>query len=318
LGQKLGELPAFLTMNEEFAKGLPLYLSPTSRITSTFGGHYDLAAYLGMIIPIFISLIFSKTKLWAKIVLFVVSGFSFFILLLTASRVSLVVLLVSLVAVLWWHNKQRWMVPLFVLVLAFIPLAGRFSERFVKTFRVRTVLYDSRWGSPVGVANIETDGQVTIEKSASPAVENLPIGSGFIRVPTHRSAPVVTSFIVNAVRGAHWYPKTEGEKLTVGEELQMALERGHVYFSTIGPVATTSGGKRFGEMSSLEADIQYYHLRLIAITCGHSARLEYLGLHHFFISLLHFYYLPNGRDQKDRAWLAESPSEQVHPSWDFF
>ncbi|KKS90137.1 MAG: Tetratricopeptide repeat protein [Candidatus Gottesmanbacteria bacterium GW2011_GWA2_47_9] len=239
-GQKLGELPAFLTMNEEFAKGLPLYLSPTSRIASTFGGHYDLAAFLAIAITIFVSLILAKTRVWVKALLFVLSSMSFIVLLFTASRVSLVVLIVCIGMVLWWHNKRKWIVPLLIGILVFLPFAARVSERFAKTFRVKTVLYDSRWGSPVGVAVVAADGQVTIEKSASPAVENLPIGSGFIRIPTQPPAAVTASFIVNAVREASWYP-TGGERLAVGEELQMALERGHVYFSTQGPVATTSG-----------------------------------------------------------------------------
>src|SRR3990167_6927144 len=45
-GQKYLGLPAYLTMNEEFAKGIPIQLSELSRVPSTFAGHYDLAAYL--------------------------------------------------------------------------------------------------------------------------------------------------------------------------------------------------------------------------------------------------------------------------------
>src|SRR5476651_67555 len=46
--------PSFQTGNEEFAKGIPLCLPADARITSTFGGHYDLAAYLVVVIPIVI------------------------------------------------------------------------------------------------------------------------------------------------------------------------------------------------------------------------------------------------------------------------
>ncbi len=262
VGQKFGVVPAFLTMNEEFAKGLPLYLSPTSRIASTFAGQYDLAAFLGIVITIFVSLLFIKTKIWVKLLLVVLSALSFVVLLFTASRVSLVVLLVTIGAVLWWHNKRKWIVPFLIGILVFLPFAARVSERFAKTFRVRTVLYDSRWGSPIGVAAIGSDGEVTIEKSASPAVENLPIGSGFIRIPTAEPAPVVASFIVNAVRGASWYPKITGERPTIGEELQMAIERNHVYFSTTGPVATMSGevisvSNRFSLERAIVYDISF-------------------------------------------------------------
>src|SRR5262249_27767515 len=43
--------PSFQTGNEEFAKGIPLCLPQEARVTSTFGGHYDLAAYLVLFIP---------------------------------------------------------------------------------------------------------------------------------------------------------------------------------------------------------------------------------------------------------------------------
>src|SRR6185437_10801454 len=48
--------PAFLTGNEEFAKGIPLCLDSLSRIASTFGGNYDLSSYLVLFIPLFIAL----------------------------------------------------------------------------------------------------------------------------------------------------------------------------------------------------------------------------------------------------------------------
>ncbi len=69
LGQKFIGFPAFLTMNEEFAKGVPLYLPAGARITSTFGGHYDLAAYLVISIALLSSLIFGVKNILGKIIL---------------------------------------------------------------------------------------------------------------------------------------------------------------------------------------------------------------------------------------------------------
>ena len=56
IGQKYVGFPAF-TMNEEYAKGLAIHLSSLSRISSTFSGHYDLAAYLVLILPIVASML---------------------------------------------------------------------------------------------------------------------------------------------------------------------------------------------------------------------------------------------------------------------
>ena len=57
LGQKFLNFPAVQTMNPEYAKGYILYLTPEARISATFGGHYDLAIYLVMAIPIILSFI---------------------------------------------------------------------------------------------------------------------------------------------------------------------------------------------------------------------------------------------------------------------
>lgn len=51
LGQKYLYFPVYSTMNREFSKGVTLYLTEHARVQSTFGGHYDMAAYLVLVIP---------------------------------------------------------------------------------------------------------------------------------------------------------------------------------------------------------------------------------------------------------------------------
>ncbi len=51
IGQRFFEFPAVSTMNPEFAKGRILFLTPEARLSSTFAGHYDLAAFLVFILP---------------------------------------------------------------------------------------------------------------------------------------------------------------------------------------------------------------------------------------------------------------------------
>ena len=74
-GQKYFSFPAYLTMNEEYAKGIPILISQQNRVSSTFAGHYDLAAYLVLIIPIVVSLFFGFKNIFIKIFLFIVSLF---------------------------------------------------------------------------------------------------------------------------------------------------------------------------------------------------------------------------------------------------
>jgi hypothetical protein len=53
-------------MNPAFSQGQILLLTPEARISGTFGGHYDLAAYLVFLIPILFGFFFTKSELVLK------------------------------------------------------------------------------------------------------------------------------------------------------------------------------------------------------------------------------------------------------------
>lgn len=94
-GQKYAQWPVYSTMNREFAKGWRLVLTEHARVPSTFAGHYDLAAFLVLTLPLSVAMIFYSRNYWVKTV-----GWSMFIsgytlLILTASRSSFLALLVS-------------------------------------------------------------------------------------------------------------------------------------------------------------------------------------------------------------------------------
>ncbi|OGK14797.1 hypothetical protein A3H80_03890 [Candidatus Roizmanbacteria bacterium RIFCSPLOWO2_02_FULL_37_19] len=50
--QRFYDFPAIQTMNPEYAKGRIVFLTEEARLSSTFGGHYDLSAYLVFMIPL--------------------------------------------------------------------------------------------------------------------------------------------------------------------------------------------------------------------------------------------------------------------------
>jgi len=108
-GQKFLGFPAYLTMNEEFAKGIALIFPP--RITSTFAGHYDLAAFLVLSLSLLGSLIFGFKRIWSKIVIFIICFGSFIILLLTSSRISFLVYLPSISLMLFLQRKKWLIIP---------------------------------------------------------------------------------------------------------------------------------------------------------------------------------------------------------------
>lgn len=149
-GQKFLGFPAYLTMNEEFAKGIPIQLSPLSRVPSTFAGHYDLAAYLVLVIPVLVGVLFVFKNWLIKIFLggCIVLGFA--LLFTTVSRVSFVVLLLSLVMLLLLQKKRLLYFPLFIVTILFLGFFPNLSSRFGNTLKEVTVLVDTKTGAAIG------------------------------------------------------------------------------------------------------------------------------------------------------------------------
>lgn len=55
-GQQYLHFPLYSTMNREYSKGETLYLQENARPQSTFAGHYDLGAYLVIVLPLIFAL----------------------------------------------------------------------------------------------------------------------------------------------------------------------------------------------------------------------------------------------------------------------
>ncbi len=152
-GQKYLQLPAYLTMNEEYAKGIPILISAQNRVSSTFAGHYDLAAYLVLIIPIMVSLFFGFKNTFVRIFLFVVSVLGLGLMFLTVSRVSFFALAIALlIAFLFYKKKLIFLfVPVILIVgVAFIYSRSSLLARFDNTVKEVDVLVDATTGAPVG------------------------------------------------------------------------------------------------------------------------------------------------------------------------
>lgn len=143
-GQKYASWPVFSTMNREFSKGLILYLSDHGRVLSTFGGHYDLAAYLVFLLTLLISLYFGVKNRFLKLLLILVTLNAFWLMILTASRISFAAYLGSAflaIAIIGWKQGVKYWLPrasFIVIVSTILMLSfGDLSERFSKTLNIR-------------------------------------------------------------------------------------------------------------------------------------------------------------------------------------
>ena len=143
LGQKFLNFPAVQTMNPEYAKGYILYLTPEARISSTFGGHYDLAIYLVLAIPLILSFYFSKKKS-TYLYLFIIA---LLILLYTSSRSSFIAYFVATVGFLLFIRKFKFLIFTLVLTAGLMFITGEITKRFLQTFQVRRILIDDRTGA---------------------------------------------------------------------------------------------------------------------------------------------------------------------------
>lgn len=142
-GQKYLYWNAYSTMNREFSKGTALILTQGARVLSTFGGHYDLAAYIMGVLLILWSLFFSvKKKILKAGIFFVIAG-AFWLLILTVSRTSFLAYLAGVTVLfffLMFRSGIRWSIPRYAgvifLSMMVMLLFGDLSDRFLKLLKL--------------------------------------------------------------------------------------------------------------------------------------------------------------------------------------
>src|SRR3989344_3476715 len=142
-GQKYLYWPVFSTMNREFSKGIKLYLTEHARVLSTFGGHYDLAAYLMIVLTLFIPLSFMVKKMVHKMMFLLVSISGFWLLILTVSRTSFIAYLFSITVAFflltfkkgWIWSISRWFIVISLSIFIMLSF-GELSDRFAHLFKI--------------------------------------------------------------------------------------------------------------------------------------------------------------------------------------
>jgi len=145
LGQKYWYWPVYSTMNREFSKGMRLYLTEHARVQSTFGGHYDLGAYLVIVLPILLTFFYKIKTKWQKRLIYFVHVFGLWLLIVSASRAPfiaysaaalLVIALVSWQAPNWsqrlWGFLKRSLSFGLLFGVLLIIFGADINERFIQ------------------------------------------------------------------------------------------------------------------------------------------------------------------------------------------
>jgi len=132
-GQKYFSFPIISTMNEEFSKGYLLTLSIWSRISSTFAGHYDLAAFLSVFLVVLAgSITQTKSKL-SKTLLVFVWLILFYLLTQTASRVSIFALWGGLILCFILIKKYLLILPTSIIIIFSFFSSTELNQRLIAT-----------------------------------------------------------------------------------------------------------------------------------------------------------------------------------------
>ena len=207
IGQKFFGLPAVQTMNPEFAKGHILYLTPEARVSSTFAGHYDLAAYLVFFLPISLGIYLWKRKI-AYFLIFVLALFT---LTLTASRSSSLAYLLSICSFLIYLRKFKMLLFVITLSIGLSFTTNNLSSRWAQALRVKQIYVN------------EQTGQVVIPQKMT--TKELPAGTLYMEIDkatektTEQTRKLLTEKIIEDLRDE---AKKSGNTLTASEEAQMA------------------------------------------------------------------------------------------------
>lgn len=236
IGQKFLGWPAVQTMNPEYAKGYLLILTPEARVSSTFAGHYDLAAYLIFLMPILLGFYFFKKKL----IYFLLFIFSIFMLVLTSSRVSYGAYIVSIFGFLLFFRKFKYTAIILIITALFTFSSDNLTSRISRTFQIKQLYVNQQ------------TGQVIVPQKIT--IKELPAGTSYIQIQGNKQKTqqeikkeqlLVREKLLDDIR---WEASRSGKTLSKLEEEQRLAS----IFASLKPINTIVSDISFATRLSAE------------------------------------------------------------------
>ena len=136
VGQRYFHWPVIITQNEEYSRGVALRWIPGSHINSTFAGHYDLATFLVLLTPIFVSLLFTLKGKLTRLSLLIVIFSSLWLLANSVSRISVVSFLISGSIALFLLKKYKEIAIFLAVSIIFFGFSTDLLARYGRIFEV--------------------------------------------------------------------------------------------------------------------------------------------------------------------------------------
>ena len=135
-GQRYFNFPIIITQNEEYSKGIALRYTPGTQLNSTFAGHYDLAAFIVLTLPVFLSLLFIFKDKLSRVFLSLASAAGFWLLVSTISRISQVAYLVAVGIAFFIVKRFKALAVILVISVALMVMSGNLDARFQRVIDV--------------------------------------------------------------------------------------------------------------------------------------------------------------------------------------
>lgn len=136
VGQRYFHWPVIITQNEEYSRGVALRWIPGSHINSTFAGHYDLATFLVLVTPIFVSLLFTLKGKLTRLSFLIVIFSSLWLLANSVSRISVVSFLISGSIALFLLKKYKEIAIFLAVSIIFFGFSTDLLARYGRIFAV--------------------------------------------------------------------------------------------------------------------------------------------------------------------------------------
>lgn len=190
-GQKYFQFPVISTMNEEFSKGQLLQMNVWTRISSTFAGHYDLAAYLSLILIIVVAIAIITKKRWLKISSFILFLVGFHLLTLTASRVSIFSFWGTTILCFILIRRYLWIIPVSLLVVFSIFNSKDLNQRLLATIPALKIQIQKQQNIPtvIPTPTISPLPTSTIAINTKPIKITSPTPTVYRHLPVYETTP---------------------------------------------------------------------------------------------------------------------------------
>ena len=131
-GQRYFNGPIITTQNNEYSKGLSLRYTPGAHIASTFAGHYDLATFLVLVMPILFTSFFVTKMKDLKYLFGIALIGGVWLLVVSISRISIVSYLLAVSVALILIKKYKALAVVIALSVIFFLFSSDLVGRYYK------------------------------------------------------------------------------------------------------------------------------------------------------------------------------------------